>query len=257
MIAVLEVAAVSKRFGGIRAVDGVSFAMKPGEIFGIIGPNGAGKTTLFNVITGAMAPSAGKIAFRGADITGRPMDEVARRGVIRTFQSTSVFKRETVAENLRRSHLFARLSRPSSLLDRARVSAVNQAAQARAASVLAFIGFAGSPHALAGDLPYGLQKILGVGMALAAEPKLLLMDEPAAGLNPHETERMGELILRMRKELGIEIMLVEHDMKMVMNVCSRVLVLNYGEPIAIGAPDEIKKNPSVIEAYLGTDYEFA
>lgn len=257
MTSVLEVSAVSKNFGGIRAVNDVSFAMKPGEIFGIIGPNGAGKTTLFNVITGTMPPSSGQIVFHGNDITGHPMDEVARRGVIRTFQSTTVFKRETVAENLRRSHLFARLSRPSTLLDRARVRLVNQAAQGRIGSVLAFIGFSGSPDALAGDLPYGMQKVLGVGMALVTEPKLMLMDEPAAGLNPHETERMGELILRLRKELGIDVMLVEHDMKMVMNVCDRILVLNYGEPIAIGSPDEIKKNPSVIEAYLGTDYEFA
>lgn len=257
MRTVIEVSGVSKHFGGIRAVDGVSFAMESGEIFGIIGPNGAGKTTLFNIITGMIPPSSGQIVFYGSDITGQPMDRIARCGVIRTFQSTTVFKNQTVSENLRRSHLFGRLSRPSWLLNRARVRHVNRAAEERIASVLAFIGFTGSANALAGDLPYGLQKILGVGMALAAEPKLLLMDEPAAGLNPSETKAMGELILRLRKELGIEIVLVEHDMKMVMNICDRILVLNHGEPISIGTPAEIQNNHAVIQAYLGTDHEFA
>jgi branched-chain amino acid transport system ATP-binding protein len=258
MSALLEAAAVGRFFGGIRAVSGVSFSVVPGEVFGIIGPNGAGKTTLFNVITGTFPPSAGRVHFDGTDITGWKTDAVARAGVVRTFQATTVFKRESVADNLRRAVLFGTVARPPRLFSPARRSAAAQSAIAgRIAEVLAFTGLARVGATPAGDLPYGLQKILGVGMAVIAQPRLMLMDEPAAGLNPNETNGMGDLVLRLRNERGITVVLVEHDMKMVMRVCDRILVLNHGVPIAVGTPAEIQGNQAVIDAYLGTDHEGA
>jgi branched-chain amino acid transport system ATP-binding protein len=254
---VLDVSTINKNFEGLKAVQDVSFAVRRGEIFGIIGPNGAGKTTLFNLITRTIAASSGTVIFRGTDISRSSVDEVARLGLVRTFQATSVFKGQNVAENLRRSHVFCKLGRPLSLLNVAKLRAVREAAAHKADDILTFFDLKSVANSRAGDLAYGLQKILGIGMALATEPKMLLMDEPAAGLNPSEKAGIANVVKKLRSELKIDIALVEHDMRMVMSICDRILVLDHGRPIALGAPAEIQTNQSVIDAYLGIDYELA
>lgn len=255
MNTVLEVKGLSKRFGGLLATNNVSFTTARGEIVGVIGPNGAGKSTLFNLITGTIAPSSGRVSFYGEDITGRAPEQVAQRRLIRTFQSATVFKDKTVQDNLRIGMQFNRLGNPLQLLDRMRVTAFRKEAAPVAQDLLSFAGLDAYANRPAGDLPYGAQKILGVAMALATEPKQLLMDEPAAGLNPVETENMGHLIERIRSERHIDVVLVEHDMAMVTSICDRIVVINRGEIIAIGTPEEIQRHPEVIEAYLGVDLE--
>jgi branched-chain amino acid transport system ATP-binding protein len=250
MAYLLEVRGLTRRFGGLLAVSDVSFAVEKGEIFGIIGPNGAGKTTLFNVIAGHYRPTAGTVVFGGHDISGHASDEIGRRGVARTFQAVHLFKQETVAENLRRAAVLAGRHSPFAWLSR-NPPAGDLAETAR------FLGLTEWLENTAGALAYGLQKMLGVGMAMMVAPKLLLMDEPAAGLNPSEKQAAGALIRRLRDERGIGVLLVEHDMKLVMGTCDRILVLNQGQPIALGTPSEIKADAAVIDAYLGEDYEFA
>jgi branched-chain amino acid transport system ATP-binding protein len=249
---ILSVSGVTKRFGGLTAVAGVSFDVAPGEIFGVIGPNGAGKTTLFNVIAGYYRPTSGKIAFEGIDIGGRPSDAIARLGIARTFQSVYNFAQHSVRENLRRSEVIARRHDPLAYFTRR-----THAPGADVEEVAAFIGLSGILDNTAGSLAYGQQKVLGIGMAMMVSPKLMLMDEPAAGLNSSEKKAMGQLIRRLRDERGISILIVEHDMPLVMGVCDRILVVNQGQPIAIGTPAEIKADARVIDAYLGEDYEFA
>ena len=255
MTTVLEVKGLSKRFGGLLATNDVSFTTKRGEILGVIGPNGAGKSTLFNLITGTIPPSSGSVSFYGENITNCSPEQVAQRGLIRTFQSATVFKEKTVRNNLRIGMQFNRLGKPFQLLDRLRVNAFRNDAARVAQELLSFASLEPYADRPAGDLPYGAQKILGVAMALATEPKQLLMDEPAAGLNPVETEHMGHLIERIRSERQIDVVLVEHDMAMVTSICDRIVVINRGEIIAVGTPEEIQRNPEVIEAYLGADLE--
>jgi branched-chain amino acid transport system ATP-binding protein len=252
MAHLLEVQGLTRRFGGLTAVSNVSFAVSQGEIFGIIGPNGAGKTTLFNVIAGHFRPSAGKVAFGGHDISGHSSDEIARRGIARTFQAVTLFKNETVAENLRRADVMARCHNPFAYFSRR-----PQANSADLNDVAGFISLAGNLDSIAGSLAYGLQKLLGVGMAMMVSPRLLLMDEPAAGLNPSEKKAASTLIRRLRDERGISILLVEHDMPLVMGICDRILVINQGKPLALGTPSVVKADAAVIDAYLGEDYEFA
>lgn len=251
----LDVEGVSKVFGGLRAVDEVTFTTRVGEIFGIIGPNGAGKSTLFNLITGTVPVTQGRIAFRGKDITALAPESVAAQGIVRTFQSATVFKAKTLEENVRLGSLFGRLSRPGRLLSRAYVRRSREEAMRSTEEVMAFCDLTRERDRLAGELAYGRQKTLGVAMALAAGPKQLLMDEPAAGLNPVETEQMGELIRRIRDERGVDVVLVEHDVAMVTRICDRILVLNRGCVLAIDTPEEIQRHPEVIEAYLGADIE--
>ncbi|CAN5725509.1 high-affinity branched-chain amino acid ABC transporter ATP-binding protein LivG [soil metagenome] len=248
----LEVQRLTRRFGGLTAVSDVSFTVKKAEIFGVIGPNGAGKTTLFNVIAGHFPPSAGTAMFEGQDISGESSDAIGRRGIARTFQAVHVFEQQSVAENLRRADVMARRHDPFSYFTNRR-----KRGGADLHEVARFIGLAELLDVPAGSLSYGLQKILGIGMAMMAEPKLLLMDEPAAGLNPSEKKEAGALIRKLRDELGMTVLLVEHDMLLVMGICDRILVINQGKPIALGTPAAVKADAAVIDAYLGEDYEFA
>jgi branched-chain amino acid transport system ATP-binding protein len=252
MADLLEVRDLTKRFGGLVAVSGVSFAVRQGEIFGIIGPNGAGKTTLFNVIAGHFRPTAGRVMLGGADISGHPSDEISRLGIARTFQAVHLFRRETVAENLRRAAVIARRYSPLMYF-----SPSKQPKTADREEVAAFLGLQDRLGGIAGSLSYGQQKMLGIGMAMMVQPKLMLMDEPAAGLNSSEKVAVRGLIRRLRDERAISVLLVEHDMPLVMGVCDRILVVNQGRPLALGTPMDIKADTGVIEAYLGEDYEFA
>lgn len=256
MIAVLEVKGLTKKFGGLVAINNVSFTTRSGEILGVIGPNGAGKSTLFNLVTGTIPLTSGNIYFSGNDITGKKPEEIAEHGLIRTFQSAMVFKDKTVYENLRIGHQFNRLSRPLHLLSRKRVAAFRKSSEGIVEDLLEFTHLWTSADRAAGELPYGSQKILGVAMALAAAPKQMLMDEPAAGLNPVETEEMGYLVERIRTQRKIDVVLVEHDMGLVTSICDRIIVINKGEIIAVGMPAEIQSNPDVIDAYLGVNIEF-
>jgi branched-chain amino acid transport system ATP-binding protein len=243
---------ITKRFGGLTAVSDISFKLNRGEIFGIIGPNGAGKTTLFNVIAGYYKPSAGTVSLDNSDITGHSSDEIARRGVARTFQTVYNFQQHSVAENLRRSEVIARCHNPFAYFARRRVPSVVDVRE-----VAEFIGLSSILESKAGSLAYGQQKVLGIGMAMMVSPKLMLMDEPAAGLNSSEKQVIGHLIRKLRNDRGVSILIVEHDMPLVMGICDRILVINQGTPIALGTPAEIKADARVIDAYLGEDYEFA
>lgn len=252
---VLEVKGLTKAFGGLRAISDLSFSTRPGEILGVIGPNGSGKTTLFNLITGVFPATSGSVRFRGNTMSGLPTDAIARLGLVRTFQSATVFKEESVYENVRRGSMFGCIGNPAWFFRKGVVSAGAEKARATVEDLLEFSGLADVAGTSAGNLPYGKQKMLGVVIALAQHPRQLLMDEPAAGLNPAETEVMGELIAQIRSKRGIDVILVEHDMRMVISVCDRILALNYGKVIAIDVPAQIMAHPEVIEAYLGADFE--
>jgi branched-chain amino acid transport system ATP-binding protein len=245
--ALLETSGLSKRFGGLMALDNVSFSMAEGELFGIIGPNGAGKTTLFNLITGTQRPTSGEVRFCGERLTALKPDGVARRGVVRTFQATTIFREASVHDNLRRAIILRKLHHPTRLMVG---RAESESTDAEAGAILEMLELERFKDQKGRELPYGSQKMLGIGMALATRPRLLLMDEPAAGLNPNETRALAGLFERLRGR-GIDIVLVEHDVRLVMSVCDRILVLNYGEAIALGRPEVIRSNPQVIEAYLG------
>lgn len=252
---VLDVDALTKLFGGVCATKDVSFQTYRGEIFGVIGPNGSGKTTLFNLITGTLPANSGKVHFRGQSINRLQTDEIARLGLVRTFQAATVFKQETVYENIRRGSMFGCIGKPGWFFRKGTVPAGQAKAKEAAEDLLEFSGLSSVAQRLAGNLPYGQQKMLGAVIALAQRPLQLLMDEPAAGLNPAETEEMGELIAQIRAKRGIDVVLVEHDMRMVTSVCDRILALDYGRVIAVDVPDKIVSHPEVIEAYLGVDVE--
>jgi branched-chain amino acid transport system ATP-binding protein len=245
----LEVRNLSRNFGGLVAVSDLSFSVAENEIRGLIGPNGAGKTTTFNVISGFYAPSAGKVLFRDEDISGMRTSAIAARGVVRTFQATTLFLELTVIENvLVGCHLHARTDPLRALIgaDRRREAA----ARDKALEILDFFGLAERGEDPAMSLPHGLQRALGVAVAFAADPKLLLLDEPFTGMNPEETRQMMEIARKVR-DRGVTLLLVEHDMQAVMGLCDRITVLNFGKLLTEGTPDEVRRHPGVIEAYLG------
>ncbi len=247
----LEVDALSVRFGGLTAVNDVSFSVDEGRIVGLIGPNGAGKTTCFGLITGFLAPSHGRVRFRGRTLTGLPPHLIAREGVARTFQKTSLFPRLTVHENVMIGQQ-ARL-RPRVWPALARTGAQRRelaAVRGRADDVLALVAMSGVRDVPALALSYGEQRHLAIAIALASRPSLLLLDEPAAGLTPAEARRLMDLIEQVRRS-GVTVLLVDHDMKVVMGLCDHLVVLDHGQKIAEGAPREIRQRPEVIRVYLG------
>ena len=250
---ILEVRDVSKIFGGIRAVDGVSFDVHPGEIMGLIGPNGAGKTTTFNLVSGRFPLTAGEVRYEGRRISGLRPDRIAKLGIARTFQGTRIFPQLSVARNVETALLAGRkVGFWSDWFGLPAARAVQREAGADVLSILGFIGLSDFADMQAGSLAYAHQSLLGIGLALALKPRLLLLDEPFAGMNPKETERGSAMVRRIR-ETGVTVLLVEHDMAAVMGLCDRILVLDQGKPIAQGRPEGIRSNRRVIEAYLGTD----
>jgi branched-chain amino acid transport system ATP-binding protein len=248
---ILKATDIGISFGGVKAIDGVSLSVAEGQIFSIIGPNGAGKTTLFNVISGLYRADKGNIVLSGNDVTGLAPEDLAARGLSRTFQNQQIFQRMTAAENVMvgrhlREHcnLFADLFRLPS------VTRQNAATREAALTLLDDVGLREGADVLAGSLSYGACKRLEIARALAAEPEVLLLDEPAAGCNTVETEEVEALIRKVATK-GIAVVLVEHDMKLVMNISDRILVLNRGKPLIEGTPHEVRNDPAVLEAYLG------
>ncbi len=252
--AILQTRDLTMRFGGLTAVKDFNIAVPRGGMVGLIGPNGAGKTTCFNMITGFYSPAGGQVIFQGRDITGAAPHEVCKAGIARTFQNIRLFANETALQNVMiGAHLrqqttwwHALLSLPSCLRE-------EKALRDKALHLLEIVGLADHGHEKATSLPYGAQRRLEIARALATEPAFLLLDEPAAGMNPQETEHLMAFIRSIREQFKLSILLIEHDMKVVMGICEQIWVLDYGETIAVGSPDEIRSDAGVIEAYLGKE----
>jgi branched-chain amino acid transport system ATP-binding protein len=249
----LDVMNVGVSFGGVQALHAVSFTAAGHDITSVVGPNGAGKTTLFNIISGSMAPSTGRVSFAGDDVTGMRPDRIAKRGLIRTFQLVQLFETLTVLENVKVGrHLHTRGGLLAAIIPSRSARDEEQAVDAAAHALLDRTGLSAQATTMAAVLPYGQKRLLEIARALAAEPKLLLLDEPAAGLNREETTQLAAL-LRQIAASGIAVLLIEHDMSLVMNTADRIAVLDFGRLIAEGAPAEVRNNPDVIAAYLGTE----
>jgi branched-chain amino acid transport system ATP-binding protein len=249
---VLEVADVTHFFGSLRAVHAFDLTLKHGELAGLIGPNGAGKTTVFNLITGVYVPSQGNIRFQNVDLAGLPSHEIIQMGIARTFQNIRLFQNLTVLDNVRIAyHPHAGYTLLDSVLKTKRFQEKEQEMTVRAQEFLTIFGLENRQNELAGSLPYGLQRRLEIARALAALPKLLILDEPAAGMNPQEIDELMDLIHFIRNQFNLTVLLVEHRMRLVMNICEWITVMDFGEIIARGKPAEVRSNPQVVEAYLG------
>jgi len=250
-MAILDVQELTKRFGGLTAVNSVSFSVKEGAILSVIGPNGAGKSTLFKLICSFVTPTSGQVKFNGQTITGRPPHEVARLGVVRTFQETTIFKEMTALQNVIVAHQLR--SRATSLgiyFSSVAARADELRFRLSASEILDYLGLGAVKQMVARNLPHGYLRALGIAVAMAAEPKVLLLDEPFAGMNVEETEAAVRLVRGIR-ERGVTVVLVEHDMSAVMRISDKIVVLNFGTKIAGGTPSEIQQNEAVIGAYLG------
>ena len=250
----LEISHLTKRFGGLAAVHDVSTTIEAGRINAIIGPNGAGKTTFFNLVSGTIAPTTGSIVYEGRDITGLRADQVALLGISRTFQATTLFDMATVLDNLIVGH---RLRTQSGLMDvllgTRRLKEEERICRVKAQEALDFVGLSHMSHRIAADMSQEERKRVAFALALATEPKIVLLDEPAGGVNPEETVGIAELIQKLVKH-GMTVCLIEHKMDMIMSLADKIMVLNYGEKIAEGTPAEIRSNPAVIDAYLGSEH---
>ncbi len=249
----LQTFGLRKEFGGLVAVDDVDFTVPQGSIVSLIGPNGAGKTTFFNMLTGVYKPTAGRVVFDGAEMTGKPPHAFTQRGIGRTFQNIRLFQNMTALENvLVGMHVRLRGTLFEAIVRTPRVRNEEAEARVRARELLEYSGLVRKDGVIGRNLSYGDQRRLEVARALATQPKLLLLDEPTAGMNPQETADFTSFVARLRDEQKLAVLLIEHDMRVVMGVSDRVTVLDYGEKIAEGTPQEIQKNDRVIEAYLGT-----